>query len=98
MNEFNNRVDAQRTILNVINNSSQNEELCGLSKKALERWSSVNNIDVNSDEYVLLTVISEKLFFLANKSQEQVSDEYKIASTEIFELSEKLRVLRTVQN
>lgn len=90
MTEFNNRVDAQRSILGVVNSRLQVEELCGLSKKALERWAGINNVDLNSEKYQLLTTISDKLFFLANKSQEQVSDEYRIASAEIFQLKDKL--------
>jgi hypothetical protein len=31
----------------------------------------------------LINEVSAKLFFLANKSQEQVSEEYKTVSTEI---------------
>jgi len=84
MDEFNNRVDAQRQILEVVNRRrSQKEELFGLSAKAMERWISANQIDPNSRLIELLTAASRKLFFLANKSQEQVTDEYRTASVEI---------------
>ena len=87
MDEFNNRMDAQRNILEVINQKHrQDEELCGLSKKAIERWMHVNQIDPSSQIPKLVMDISDKLFFLANKSQEQVSDEYITISEEIFAL------------
>ncbi len=91
MDEFNNRMDAQRNVLEVVNQKiRQHEELCGLSKKAIERWIYVNNIDPTDEIPRLLMNISDKLFFLANKSQEQVSEEYKTVSTEISALRNDL--------
>lgn len=94
MSEFNNRMDAQRAILDVTNHDgNQVEELCGLSKKALERWVQVNRIEPNGEVLKLLTELSDKLFFLANKSQEQVTNEYKQASSEVSVLTMKLRTI-----
>ena len=87
MDEFNNRMDAQRSVLNVINRQvDRKEELCGLSKKAIERWIAANQIDSESEVCKILYSISEKLFFLANKSQEQISEEYRVVSSEISRL------------
>nr|MDU9045946.1 hypothetical protein [Candidatus Electrothrix aestuarii] len=84
MYEFNNRIDAQRSVLEVVNRQSKfSEELCGLSKKALERWISSNKLDPTSESCNILFQISKKLFFLANKSQEQITEEYKALSLEI---------------
>ncbi|EKD25988.1 MAG: hypothetical protein ACD_79C01416G0004 [uncultured bacterium] len=94
MEEFNNRMNAQRNILKLINKSKgQVEELCGLSRKAIDRWISVNSIDPESHKCKIVYEISEKLFFLATKSQEQISDEYKLMSSEIFKLSNELQGL-----
>lgn len=94
MDEFNNRMDAQRKIIQLVNQSQKgkNEELYGLSKNAIERWISKNNISCTSDISILLFEISQKLFFLSNKSQEQVSAEYKLLSSEVAQLQNKLIV------
>ncbi len=87
MDEFNNRMDAQRSILEVINKrGGYSEELCGLSKKAIERWISSNKLDSKSETCDILFRIAKKLFFLANKSQEQITEEYKALSSEILAL------------
>ena len=84
MDEFNNRVDAQREVLEIINsNFSNKEELCGLSEKAIKRWIAVNHQDANGEMVRILFIISEKLFFLANKSQEQITKEYADTSVEV---------------
>jgi hypothetical protein len=84
MNEFNNRIEAQRQILQLVNRYGWAvEELFGLSAKGIGRWISVNRIDPKAALVELVQTASSKLFFLANKSQEQVSSEYRDASTEI---------------
>jgi hypothetical protein len=82
--EFNNRIAAQRAILQVVNRKKWGtEELFGLSSKAIDRWISVNRIDPDSKLVNLIKQASAKLFFLANKSQQQISDEYRAMSEEI---------------
>jgi hypothetical protein len=84
MNEFNNRVSAQRRLLQLVNrNRWEAEDLFGLSRKAIERWTNVNRIDPKSPLVALVESASSKLFFLANKSQEQISEEYKATASEI---------------
>ena len=91
MEEFNKRMDAQRNILAVINkNSGNKEDLCGLSRKAIERWITANHLKIEGDICQILFKISEKLFFLANKSQEQITEEYRLVSDEILELKHNL--------
>ena len=78
MSEFNNRIDAQRQILRVVNRLPwRGEPLHGLSSKALERWISRNGLDPEAPLALLLRIASAELFFLANRSQEQVTDEYQ---------------------
>jgi hypothetical protein len=91
--EFNNRVAAQRAILRVINRKPwSSEQLFGLSSKAIDRWVSVNRIDPSSRVVKLVRDVSAKLFFLANKSQEQVSEEYTAVRGEIATACEAIRI------
>jgi hypothetical protein len=94
MNEFNNRIAAQREILEVVNRDrSRKEELFGLSLKAIERWISVNRIDPDAELVVQLKTASGKLFFLANKSQEQVTEEYRIISQDVAAIRESIETM-----
>jgi hypothetical protein len=82
--EFNNRIVAQRAILRAVNHKvRRTEQLFGLSSKAIDRWVSVNRLESESPIVKLVRNVSTKLFFLANKSQEQISDEYTIVRAEI---------------
>jgi hypothetical protein len=91
--EFNNRIAAQRAILRVVNRKPWGSEpLFGLSSKAIDRWVSVNRIEPASRLVKLAKDVSAKLFFLANKSQEQVSDEYTAVSVEIAAICETIKV------
>jgi hypothetical protein len=82
MSEFNNRVAAQRHVLQLVNRKPWKEELFGLSSRAIERWRTVNRVDPESPLSVLISTASSKLFCLATKSQEQVSEEYGKVSDE----------------
>lgn len=93
MNEFNNRIDAQREILKLVNSNRRQEELYGLSSGAIDRWARVNDIDPSSELLRTVRESADKLFFLANKSQEQVTDEYRLLSVEIFELNQRIALL-----
>jgi hypothetical protein len=81
MSDFNNRIAAQRAMLQLINARRwHSEELFGLSSKAIERWVSTNKIDPSCDLVRMVYRSSEALYFLANKSQEQITEEYKLIS------------------
>lgn len=89
--EFNNRMTAQREILSLVNSKVvAREELFGLSSKSIDRWVSVNALDRASIGVALIIQLSDKLFFLANKSQEQISPEYQNVKIEIADLCQKL--------
>lgn len=91
--EFNNRIAAQRAILCVLNHRSWgSEQLFGLSSKAIDRWVSVNRIEPGSQLVKLVKDVAGKLFFLANKSQEQVSDEYIAVRAEITAVCEAIKI------
>ncbi len=93
MNEFNSRIAAQRNVLQLVNRKNWGkEELFGLSRQAIDRWVSVNRIDPESQLVKLIENVSAKLFFLANRSQEQVSDEYKLASSEISSIAKSIEM------
>jgi hypothetical protein len=98
MNEFNNRIDAQREILKLVNLKTwPQEELCGLSKKAIDRWILVNVLDPRCRLVELVRTAADQLFFLANRSQEQVTDEYKLRSRKVgllmTEIGEQMRIV-----
>lgn len=90
MSEFNDRVAAQRVVLRVVNGIRWKEPLFSLSSKAIARWVMENRLDPNSSLIQLVTQVSGKLFFLANKSQEQITDEYRAISVEISRLTSML--------
>lgn len=84
MSEFSNRIEAQRQILRIVNRRSWGgEQLFSLSSKAISRWVDINRLDASAQMVCLVTAAAEKLFFLANKSQEQVSEDYRATSIAI---------------
>lgn len=93
MNEFSNRIAAQRHVLQLVNQIKwEKESLFGLSSKAIERWVAVNLVNPESRLVQLVKMSAGKLFFLANKSQEQISEEYKIISSEIAAITQAIEV------
>ncbi|MFM4742548.1 hypothetical protein ACEUDH_02905 [Aeromonas dhakensis] len=90
MIEFNNRIDAQREILKLVNCKLWKEELYGLSREAINRWVRVNGINPSADLPRAVYESADKLYFLANKSQEQITDEYRLLSVEVFELTQRI--------
>jgi hypothetical protein len=93
LHEFNNRIAAQRTILRIVNDRPwHSEQLFGLSSKAIDRWVSINRIEPSSQLVKLVKDVSAKLFFLANKSQEQISDEYTTVRAEISAACEAIKI------
>jgi hypothetical protein len=91
MSEFVNRMDAQRKLLQVVNRREwPKEELFGLSRKAIDRWVSRNGISAESQLVSLIESASAKLFFLANRSQEQISEDYRTISCEIAAIARQI--------
>lgn len=92
MNEFNNRMNVQRQVLAYVNaRGSSGEQLCGLSEGAISRWASANAVSADDEVLRLLRRIGDKLCFLATKSQEQITKEYKHLSAEVGRLVNELK-------
>lgn len=91
MSEFNNRIAAQRDILLGVNSGDWQEELFGLSCGAIDRWVAANRLEPASDLVSLIRQVADKLFFLSNKSQEQITDDYKLLSREVSTLAEQIK-------
>lgn len=84
MSEFANRIDTQRNLLKIVNTVQwPSEPLLSLSLHAIQRFAKSNQLAEEAELLVLLKKISGKLFFLANKSQEQVTEEYRMLSSEV---------------
>lgn len=84
MKEFSNRIEAQREILHLVNaECAPVEELYGLSRKAITRWALANRMSQGSKIVRLVEELAGDLFFLANKSQQQISDDQVSASLKI---------------
>jgi hypothetical protein len=79
MTEFGDRLQAQREVLRAVNSVAWHEQLLGLSTQAIGRWTERNGISPESEVVRHLRVASERLGFLATKSQMQVSDDYRQA-------------------
>jgi hypothetical protein len=90
MSEFVDRMTAQRELLQVVNSRPWREELYGLSSQAINRWTGSNSLGPDSQVAVLVRQASERLSFLANKSQEQISDDYRRASGDVESLTRQI--------
>jgi hypothetical protein len=93
MSEFNNRIAAQREILIDVNSGRWQEELFGLSSGAIDRWMNVNRLEPGSALVELIRQAADKLFFLSNKSQEQITEDYKHLSSEVSALTAQIKQL-----
>ena len=86
MDEFVGRMATQRHVLNVVNRKvASAEKLFGLSSNAIERWALVNRLEPRSEIVQLLRRVSSELFFMATRSQEPVSTEYKLRRQRILD-------------
>lgn len=91
---FNNRIDAQRQILNIVNSYIWNEKLFGLSEGAINRWITNNPKLIENKKLInLVSYLAESLFFLNSKSQEQVTDDYEKMCANFNEHKKRLAML-----
>ena len=94
MDEFVDRMDVQRRVLHLINSSRcWPQRLHGLSRSALNRWAAANGLASSASVVLLLTKISNELFFMATHSQEPLEEEHEAHSTRAKEL---LRTLEEI--
>ncbi len=92
MSEFNNRIELQREVIKIVTKGEFEFQITGLSKNSIQRWLMDNKLDTESEITKLLYKISGKLFFLANKSQEQITDSYRNLSIDVSNLVQDLRI------
>jgi hypothetical protein len=92
MHEFNSRIEAQRTILDAVNGHHWSEELCGLSRGAIERWAAANGLREDSSLFRLSFQASRELLCLAAHSHAHIAEEYRVASQRITELVAQIRL------
>lgn len=82
MSEFQNRVNLQRKVITLVNSKLRfNEPLASLSFNCITRWKNTNH-QVLSETSEILLDLSNRVLFLATKSQEQITDEYAYKSAE----------------
>ncbi|MEZ7515848.1 hypothetical protein [Flavobacterium frigidarium] len=93
--EFNSRVDLQREVIKIVNEKNFDNKLNGLSRPAIESWILNNNISNDILKKCLIT-ISEKLFFIANKSQDQITEEYRNLQNSVKNNIKDLKKLVTI--
>lgn len=99
MDEFNLRMESQRIILKIVNKPAMySEPLSSLNSKAIERWVSANSISPDNSLVELIYEVSNKLFFLANKSQEQITDEYELLKNQVSMLTKRIQEFLKSQN
>jgi hypothetical protein len=91
VSEFVDRMGAQRALLQVVNSREWHEELFGLSSQAINRWTDSNRMSPDSEVVTLLRSASERLSFLANRSQMQVSEDYRRVSHDVQALTEEIQ-------
>lgn len=91
VSEFADRMSAQRALLQVVNSRAWHEELFGLSSQAISRWTDRNGMSSDSEVVTLLRSASERLSFLANRSQMQVSEDYRRVSHDVEDLTEEIQ-------
>ncbi|HEX8940663.1 MAG TPA: hypothetical protein VF763_10940 [Candidatus Limnocylindrales bacterium] len=90
MSEFGDRLRAQRDVLRVVNAVAWTEELFGLSNQAIRRWMERNDVPAGSEVARQLRLASERLGFLANRSQSQVTDDYRQAWQDVQNATEEI--------
>ena len=90
MNGFNSRVDAQRHFLRAVNQRPWTEPLFGLSHRAIDRWSAANNIASDSELLAQVRDAAGQLYFLANHSEDQISEQYKLSARKIAEIADSI--------
>lgn len=91
MSGFNARISAQTQILDLVNRVKWGvEQLFSLNEKAITRWVIENNIKKDAALVMLIRDASDKLFFLANKSQEQITEDYTKSSCELRYITHKI--------
>lgn len=96
MSEYVDRMSAQRALLQVVNSRAWHEELFGLSSLTINRWMDSNGMSPDAEIVGLLRSASERWGFLANRSQMQVSEDYRRASDDVEALTAEIQEILKV--
>ena len=97
MGEFSSRIESQRQILKAVNSRPwAREQLFALSRSAIQRWASVNNIDTSSHLARLLSSASAQIFVMANHSEDQIAGAYALSKERVNAIA--VRVAEEVAN
>ena len=92
MSEFLNRVEAQRQILRIVNERPwKREQLFALNSKAIQRWTSANQIDTSEPVVHLLSVASAEIFIMANHSDDPIAGEYQMTQGRVTAIASELK-------
>lgn len=84
MGEFSNRIESQRQILKAVNSRTwAKEQLFSLNTSAIQRWTSVNNVDSSSRLAKLLYSASAQIFVMANHSEDQIAQAYLLSKDRV---------------
>ena len=87
--DFIDRMQAQREMLKCVNSRDWPvAQLSALSDSAIKRWVLANDLRPDSALVSVVVKAGEALGFLANESQQQVSDEYRRQSLDFRSLIE----------
>lgn len=97
MSEFYNRVSVQRDVIKIVNKTALfSFPLNGLTQESIKSWIDLNKVE-NERIINIIYHISEKMMLLANKSQEQITEEYSLLSYDVAQdmlrLKEGLKLL-----
>jgi hypothetical protein len=92
MSEFSSRVDAQRQILKIVNESTcKTEQLFALSGKAIQRWSAANEISSSTKLIRLLHAASAQIFVMANHSDDPIAGTYLLTKERVTAIGDQIR-------
>ena len=92
MEEFSSRVEAQRQLVQAVNTREwKHEQLFALTEKAIQRWSTVNQIDGATRLVKLLRAASLQVFVMANHSDDPIAGAYRLSRKRVKTIEVELR-------
>ena len=92
MEEFSSRVEAQRQLVQAVNTHEwKREQLFALTEKAIQRWSTVNQIDSTTRLVKLLRAASLQVFVMANHSDDPIAGAYLLSRERVKTIEKELQ-------
>jgi len=95
MSKFQNRVQAEREVLNIINMKfrNRNSQLCGLSEAAIRLWQNSSTTTPDGAIVSALLEVSFKVMRLANRSSESIEPIDKDLQVDVAASVERVKTL-----